>query len=85
MLYAIYMLYMYILVLFYIFFQSANLLGVKMLCVNLEGASLKGCNFEDPAGSRANMEGKICASVDLFCSKEMLIVNSLTASEKRST
>ena len=29
-----------------------------MLCVNLEGASLKGCNFEDPAGSRANMEGK---------------------------
>ena len=28
-----------------------------MLCVNLEGASLKGCNFEDPAGSRANMEG----------------------------
>ena len=38
-------------------FQSANLLGVKMLCVNLEGASLKGCNFEDPAGSRANMEG----------------------------
>ena len=30
-----------------------------MLCVNLEGASLKGCNFEDPAGSRANMEGKL--------------------------
>lgn len=37
--------------------QGANLLGVKMLCVNLEGASLKGCNFEDPAGVRANMEG----------------------------
>ena len=35
-----------------------------MLCVNLEGASLKGCNFEDPAGSRANMEGNdgLCTS-----------------------
>ena len=39
--------------------QSANLLGVKMLCTNLEGTSLRGCNFEDPAGSRANMEGMI--------------------------
>lgn len=29
-----------------------------MLCANLEGANLKSCNFEDPAGSRANMEGK---------------------------
>jgi uncharacterized protein YjbI with pentapeptide repeats len=29
-----------------------------MLCANLEGASLRGCNFEDPAGSRANMEGR---------------------------
>lgn len=38
--------------------QSANLLGVKMLCANMEGTSLRGCNFEDPAGSRANMEGK---------------------------
>lgn len=34
-------------------------MGAKLLCAQLEGASLKGCNFEDPAGSRANMEGKI--------------------------
>ena len=33
------------------------MLGVKMLCANLEGGNLRGCNFEDPAGSRANMEG----------------------------
>ena len=31
--------------------------GVKMLCANLEGASLVSCNFDDPAGSAANMEG----------------------------
>ncbi|XP_071441983.1 BTB/POZ domain-containing protein KCTD9 [Hetaerina americana] len=36
--------------------EGAQLLGVKMLCANLEGASLRSCNFEDPAGSRANME-----------------------------
>lgn len=29
-----------------------------MLCANLEGANLRGCNFEDPSGGRANMEGK---------------------------
>ncbi|KAK6174537.1 hypothetical protein SNE40_017793 [Patella caerulea] len=46
-------------------FDSANLLGVKMLCANLEGSSLKGCNFEDPAGSRANMEGAHMKSVNL--------------------
>ena len=23
----------------------------------MEGASLRGCNFEDPAGTRANLEG----------------------------
>ncbi|KAL5021287.1 hypothetical protein ScPMuIL_000442, partial [Solemya velum] len=40
----------------HLIFQSANLLGVKMLCANLEAASLRGCNFEDPAGSRANLE-----------------------------
>ena len=51
-------------------FQSANLLGVKMLCVNLEGASLKGCNFEDPAGSRANMEGKEASWVRWASSRE---------------
>lgn len=39
-------------------FQQANLQGVKMVLANLEGASLRGCNFEDPAGSKANMEGE---------------------------
>ena len=24
----------------------------------MEGASLRGCNFEDPAGTRAHLEGK---------------------------
>ena len=24
----------------------------------MEGVSLRGCNFEDPAGTRANLEGK---------------------------
>lgn len=38
--------------------DGAQLLGVKMLCATLEGASLRSCNFEDPAGSRANMEGR---------------------------
>lgn len=28
-----------------------------MLCTNAEGASLKGCNFEDPSGLKANLEG----------------------------
>lgn len=37
--------------------DGAQLLGVRMLCATLEGASLRGSNFEDPAGSRANMEG----------------------------
>lgn len=32
-------------------------LGVKSVCANMESASLKNCNFKDPAGSRANMEG----------------------------
>ncbi|XP_059173264.1 BTB/POZ domain-containing protein KCTD9-like [Physella acuta] len=45
--------------------DSANLLGVKMLCANLEGTSMKGCYFEDPAGSRANMEGALMKNVDL--------------------
>ncbi|KAK0070489.1 BTB/POZ domain-containing protein KCTD9 [Biomphalaria pfeifferi] len=45
--------------------DSANLLGVKMLCANLEGTSMRGCYFEDPAGSRANMEGAHMKNVDL--------------------
>ncbi|KAJ2940577.1 hypothetical protein O0L34_g6517 [Tuta absoluta] len=37
--------------------EGAQLLGVKALCANMEGGNLKGCNMEDPAGSRAVMEG----------------------------
>lgn len=48
----------------HLFFQGANLQGVKMLCTNAEGASLKGCNFEDPAGLKANLEGKM-STLDL--------------------
>lgn len=46
---------------FLLVFQGANLQGVKMLCSNAEGASLKGCNFEDPSGLKANLEGKTAA------------------------
>ena len=38
--------------------DGAQLLGVRMVCSNLEKASLQNCNFEDPAGSIALMEGK---------------------------
>lgn len=38
--------------------KGANLQGVKMLCCSAEGASLKGCNFEDPSGLKANLEGR---------------------------
>uniref|UniRef100_A0A8C1KU93 BTB/POZ domain-containing protein KCTD9 n=1 Tax=Cyprinus carpio TaxID=7962 RepID=A0A8C1KU93_CYPCA len=45
--------------------QGANLQGVKMLCTNAEGASLIGCNFEDPAGLKANLEGANLKGVDM--------------------
>lgn len=45
--------------------DSANLQGVKMLCTNAEGASLRGCNFEDPAGIKANLEGANLKNVDM--------------------
>uniref|UniRef100_A0A3B4BMT1 BTB/POZ domain-containing protein KCTD9 n=1 Tax=Periophthalmus magnuspinnatus TaxID=409849 RepID=A0A3B4BMT1_9GOBI len=45
--------------------QGANLQGVKMLCSNAEGASLKGCNFEDPSGLKANLEGANLKGVDM--------------------
>ena len=41
-----------------------------MLCSNLEGASLVGCNFDDPAGSNAIMEG---SSVENWMSEEHFI------------
>ncbi|KAJ8715593.1 hypothetical protein PYW07_010075 [Mythimna separata] len=37
--------------------EGAQLLSVKALCANMEGANLKGCNMDDPVGSRALMEG----------------------------
>lgn len=49
--------------------KGANLQGVKMLCSNAEGASLKGCNFEDPSGLKANLEGNL----PQFLSKESLV------------
>ncbi|CAL8405616.1 unnamed protein product [Arctogadus glacialis] len=45
--------------------DGANLQGVKMLCSNAEGASLRGCNFEDPAGIKANLEGANLKGVDM--------------------
>ncbi|XP_063705662.1 BTB/POZ domain-containing protein KCTD9 isoform X2 [Culicoides brevitarsis] len=37
--------------------EGAQLLSIKALCANFEGAFLKGCNFEDPIGVRSNLEG----------------------------
>lgn len=48
--------------------DGAQLPGVKMLRAILENASLKGCNFEHPAGTNANMEGKY--TFCLKCTKE---------------
>ncbi|XP_052047083.1 BTB/POZ domain-containing protein KCTD9 isoform X2 [Apodemus sylvaticus] len=45
--------------------QCANLQGVKMLCSNAEGASLRLCNFEDPSGLKANLEGANLKGVDM--------------------
>ncbi|XP_018550310.1 LOW QUALITY PROTEIN: BTB/POZ domain-containing protein KCTD9b [Lates calcarifer] len=45
--------------------DGANLQGVKMLCTNAEGATLRSCNFEDPAGIKANLEGANLKGVDM--------------------
>uniref|UniRef100_A0A2I3HVX9 BTB/POZ domain-containing protein KCTD9 n=1 Tax=Nomascus leucogenys TaxID=61853 RepID=A0A2I3HVX9_NOMLE len=45
--------------------DCANLQGVKMLCSNAKGASLKLCNFEDPSGLKANLEGANLKGVDM--------------------
>ncbi|KAK2180988.1 hypothetical protein NP493_418g01028 [Ridgeia piscesae] len=63
--------------------DTANLLGVKMLCVNLEHASLQGCNFEDPAGSRANLEGANMKFVNLEGS-HMAAINLRVATLKNA-
>ena len=39
------------------------MLGVKMLCANLEGVNLTNANFEDPAGTSANLEGQACTNL----------------------
>ena len=46
--------------------DGAQLLGVRMVCSNLEKASLQNCNFEDPAGSVALMEGEYLHSTCLL-------------------
>ncbi|XP_045474395.1 BTB/POZ domain-containing protein KCTD9 [Harmonia axyridis] len=45
--------------------DGAQLLGVKGLCANFKGASMRCCNFKDPAGSRSNMEGVNLKFADL--------------------
>ncbi len=37
-----------------------------MMCANLEGANLQGANFEDPAGTSANLEGAVFETKFLF-------------------
>ena len=38
--------------------DSAQLSCVRMLCANLEQTCMRSCNFEDPGGTRANLEGE---------------------------
>uniref|UniRef100_A0A3P8WJ98 BTB/POZ domain-containing protein KCTD9 n=1 Tax=Cynoglossus semilaevis TaxID=244447 RepID=A0A3P8WJ98_CYNSE len=64
--------------------QGANLQGVKMLCSNAEGASLRGCNFEDPSGLKANLEGANLKGVDLEGS-QMTGINLRVATLKNAT
>ena len=45
--------------------DGALFLGVRMVCANMESASLQKCTFDDPAGYLANMEGKEKSPV--FC------------------
>lgn len=37
--------------------EGAQLQCIKALCANMEGAILRGCNFEDPSQGRSNLEG----------------------------
>lgn len=38
------------------YLDGAQMLSIRGSCANMEGASLQGCNFEDPTGSRTNLE-----------------------------
>ena len=40
-----------------------------MLCSNAEGASLKQCNFEDPSGLKANLEGEVLSLITFLKGK----------------
>lgn len=64
--------------------ESAQLIGAKMLCANLEGANLRGCNFEDPGGNRTNMEGVNLKGANLECSN-MAGVNLRVATLKNAS
>ncbi|KAJ3606028.1 hypothetical protein NHX12_028071 [Muraenolepis orangiensis] len=55
-----------------------------MLCSNAEGASLRGCNFEDPAGIKANLEGANLKGVDMEGS-QMTGINLRVATLKNAT
>uniref|UniRef100_T1JJI6 KHA domain-containing protein n=1 Tax=Strigamia maritima TaxID=126957 RepID=T1JJI6_STRMM len=63
--------------------EGANLMGVKMLCANLELSNMLSCNFEDPAGSRANMEGVNLKGANLEGS-QMAAVNLRVATLKNA-
>lgn len=58
--------------------------GVKSLCANMENASLKNCNFEDPGGSKANMEGVNLRGANLEGS-DMAGVNMRVATLKNAS
>ena len=44
--------------------QGAILTCARLQRAHMEGASLRGCNFEDPTGTRAHLEGKNTAFLD---------------------
>ncbi|XP_020627596.1 BTB/POZ domain-containing protein KCTD9-like [Orbicella faveolata] len=46
-------------------FKGAILSCTRLQRAQMEGASLRGCNFEDPAGTRANLEGVNLKNSDL--------------------
>jgi uncharacterized protein YjbI with pentapeptide repeats len=45
-----------------------------MMCANLEGANLQGANFEDPAGTSANLEGAVH---EFFCDKVFISLHDM--------